>query len=455
LSIQHEPRSHGTDRGGQERGLEPYEHHQGPNDHEVAVHLVCGARREAMPESLGETLPFWSVLPFAGLLLSIALVPLFSAAWWEHHYRSVSVAFGLPVALYFLVADPHELIRTMHDYVAFIILLGTLFIITGGILVRGAFPPTPSVNAMFLGLGALLANVIGTTGASVLLIRPLLRANARRGDAAHVVVFFIFLVSNIGGALTPLGDPPLFLGFLRGVPFFWTLRLWPQWLFTVGVLLAGFLAVDVWYWRSETRHPKEELQFAILGAHNFLFLVGIVIAVFLPPPWREVTMVLMGVLSYLSTREAIHVDNGFTFRPIVEVAILFFGIFLTMIPALLILEARSAHLGLHEPWQFFWVTGTLSSFLDNAPTYLTFLSAVRGLGLHPEVGGVPATFLAAVSLGAVFMGANSYIGNGPNFMVKSIAEEQGVKMPSFFGYMVYSGAVLMPVFVLVTVVFLR
>jgi len=408
-----------------------------------------------MPASLGETLPIWSVFPFVGLLLSIAIAPLLSAHWWEKHSWSVSIAFGVPVAVYFLVADPWDLIRTLRDYVGFIVLLSTLFIITGGIVVRGVFPPTPLVNAAFLTLGALIANVIGTTGASVLLIRPLLRANARRANATHVVIFFIFLVSNIGGVLTPLGDPPLFLGFLRGVPFFWTLRLWPQWLFTVGLVLTAFYVLDLFRWRRELRHPKEELRFAIAGAHNFFFLGGVVGAVFLPSPWREITMAGMGVLSYICTAEDIHRENGFTFGPIAEVAMLFIGIFLTMIPALLILEVRGARLGLHEPWQFFWMAGGLSSFLDNAPTYLTFLSAIRGLGMRAEVAGVPETFLAAVSLGAVFMGANSYIGNGPNFMVKSIAEEQGVKMPSFFGYMVYSGAVLIPVFVLVTVVFLR
>ncbi len=406
-----------------------------------------------MVHPLGETLPLWSVLPFVGLLLSIALAPLFAPVWWGRHYRTVSLAFGLPVALYFLFADPRELAQTAHDYVAFIILLGTLFIIAGGILVRGAFPPTPWVNALFLGLGAVIANVIGTTGASMLLVRPLLRANARRSTHAHVVIFFIFLVSNIGGALTPLGDPPLFLGFLHGVPFFWTLKLWPEWLFTVALVIGAFLALDLLHWRSEVQHPREELRFAIVGGHNFIFLGGVVAAVFLPSPWREIAMALMGALSYRLTRADIHAENGFTFGPIIEVAVLFVGIFMTMMPALVILEARGSHAGLHQPWHFFWVTGALSSFLDNAPTYLTFLSAVHGLGLPAEIGGVPEKFLAAVSLGAVFMGANSYIGNGPNFMVKSIAEEQGVPMPSFFGYMAYSGAVLIPVFVAVTLVF--
>jgi Na+/H+ antiporter NhaD/arsenite permease-like protein len=408
-----------------------------------------------MEHTLGEVLPLWSVLPFAGLLLTIALGPLVAPIWWAEHYGKVSIGVGIPVALYFLGADPSHLFKTAHEYVAFIILLGTLFIITGGILVRGAFPPTPAVNSAFLGLGAVLANLIGTTGASMLLIRPLLRANAQRPAAAHVFIFFIFLVSNLGGALTPLGDPPLFLGFLEGVPFFWTLRLWPQWLFALGIVLGIFYAIDRTRWQHETRHPVPAQPFEIVGAHNFLFLGGVVGSVFLPAPWREIVMASMGVLSYVFTREEIHSENHFTFHPIEEVALLFAGIFMTMMPALLILEARGSHLGLHQPWHFFWVTGTLSSFLDNAPTYLTFLAAVRGLGLPAEIAGVPQTFLAAVSLGAVFMGANSYIGNGPNFMVKAIAEEQGVKMPTFFGYMAYSGVVLLPVFVLVTLVFFR
>jgi Na+/H+ antiporter NhaD/arsenite permease-like protein len=406
-----------------------------------------------MQHALGEVLPLWSVLPFVGLLLGIALGPLFAPQRWGQHFGKVSVGLGLPVALYFLFAAPTYLFHTAHEYVAFIILLGTLFTITGGILVRGDFPPTPLVNGIFLAIGAAISNIIGTTGASMLLIRPLLRANARRPQIAHIVVFFIFLVSNVGGTLTPLGDPPLFLGFLEGVPFFWTLRLWPQWLLTVALVLAIFCVVDLYHWRHEPVHPQEELGFAILGRQNFLFLGGVIVAIFLPTPWRELVMAVMGLLSYRLTRPEIHAENGFSFHPIVEVAILFLGIFMTMIPALLILEARGSHLGLREPWHFFWITGALSSFLDNAPTYLTFLSAARGLGLPAEVAGVPGKFLAAVSLGAVFMGANSYIGNGPNFMVRSIAESQGVKMPSFFGYMVYSMLVLIPVFAVVTVVF--
>ena len=408
-----------------------------------------------MNHSLGQTLPLWSILPFVAQLSAIAVAPLVAPAWWSKHSGKVSLALGVPVALFFLFADPMRLARTVYEYVDFILLIGTLFIIAGGILLRGAFPPTPWVNAAFLGVGAALSNLIGTTGASMLLIRPLLRANAKRPNHAHVVIFFIFLVSNIGGSLTPLGDPPLFLGYLEGVPFFWTLRLWPPWLLTVGLVLAAFCVLDVWHWRHEPLHPKEELRFSIGGTLNLGLLGGVVAAVFLPSPLREVVMAPLALVSYHLTPPEIHSENGFSFGPIIEVATLFVGIFLTMMPALLILEARGAHAGLREPWQFFWMTGALSSFLDNAPTYITFLFAARGLGLPGGVAGVPASFLAAVSLGAVFMGANSYIGNGPNFMVKFIAEEKGVKMPSFFGYMLYSGIVLLPVFAIVTLVFFR
>ncbi len=408
-----------------------------------------------MSHAIGETLPLWSVLPFAGLLLAIAIVPLFAGQWWERHYEKVSLGFGLPVALAFVIAAPATVARTAHEYAAFIILIGTLFTITGGILLRGAFRPTPLVNSMFLAVGAVLANLIGTTGASMLLIRPLLRATARRRRPAHIIVFFIFLVSNVGGTLTPLGDPPLFLGYLEGVPFFWTLRLWKEWLLAMVLILAVFLVVDSIAWRREGEHPREPVGFAVLGAHNFVFLGGILVAVFLPSPWREGLMLAMGLLSYYSTRVDIRDENGFTFHPIREVAVIFLGIFMAMMPAIAILEARGSLLGLREPWHYFWVTGVLSSFLDNAPTYLTFLASARGLGLSDDVAGVPEAFLAAISLGAVFMGANSYIGNGPNFMVKAIAERHGVRMPSFFGYMAYSAVVLLPIFVGVTVVFLE
>jgi len=402
-------------------------------------------------------------LPFAGLLLSIAILPLAAPRFWESNPRKLGVAalLGAPVLVLYLRAHPQTLVHTAEDYVSFIVLLGGLFVISGGILLEGDLEATPRTNALFLGSGALLASFVGTTGASMLLIRPLLQTNRERRHVAHTVVFFIFLVSNIGGCLTPLGDPPLFLGYLQGVPFAWTLRLFVPWLFTVALVLAVYV---LWDRRAHAREAKADLRrdfyavrrLRIAGKENLVLLAGVLAAVaFLEAPWRETVIVALSVLSYARTDPALRSANRFTFHPILEVAALFAGIFVTMLPALDLLRARGAELGVREPWQFFWATGALSSFLDNAPTYLTFLALAQGLGLPADVVGVPQAILAAISLGAVFMGANSYIGNGPNFMVRSIAEERGVKMPSFGGYMLYSVGVLVPVFVLVTLVFFR
>jgi Na+/H+ antiporter NhaD/arsenite permease-like protein len=293
----------------------------------------------------------------------------------------------------------------------------------------------------------------------MLLIRPLLQTNCERTRVKHTVIFFIFLVSNIGGMLTPLGDPPLFLGYLQGVPFTWTFRLWPAWLLMVLVLLVVYVAWDT---RQYAREPLAALgrdrrrvePLRIRGAVNAIGLVGIVLAVaFLRAPVREVAIVALAAVSLWLTPSEIRRANGFTTYPIVEVAVLFFGIFLTMIPALELLHLRGVELGVRQPWQFFWATGALSSFLDNAPTYLAFLALGQGLGLADEVVGVPQAILAAISVGAVAMGANTYIGNAPNFMVKAIAEEAGVKMPTFAGYTLYSGIILLPLFVLVTPIF--
>lgn len=414
------------------------------------------------PHALGHALPLWSVLPFAGLLLSIALVPLFASRFWADHFGKVSLAFGAPVAAWFLFADPGELLHTALEYASFIILLGSLFTISGGVLVRGTIRGTPEVNCLLLAVGAVIANLLGTTGASMLLIRPLLRANAHRAKKSHVVIFFILVVSNVGGLLTPIGDPPLFLGFLRGVPFFWTVRnLWPLWLVTAGLVIAVFYVLDRQAVRSEVPPAAvpaaagaERVRPGLEGAWNFLLLAVVIGAVFLPTPWREIAMLAAAGASARWTPERIHRGNGFTYHPIEEVAILFAGIFAAMIPALMILRARGAELGVTEPWEFFWVTGSLSSVLDNAPTYLTFLSLAQGLPGPQDVAGVSAPILRAISAGAVFMGANSYIGNAPNFMVKAIAEASGVRMPSFFGYMVYAAAVLMPIFLLLTFLFL-
>jgi Na+/H+ antiporter NhaD/arsenite permease-like protein len=402
--------------------------------------------------------PLYAVLPFVAMLLGIAFLPLAAPHWWERNANKLllSCALGLPVAAYYLLRQPAALLHTGEEYVSFILLLASLYVIAGGIRLTGDLEATPLTNAAFLAVGSVLASFLGTTGASMLLIRPLLQTNRERTRVTHTVVFFIFLVSNIGGLLTPLGDPPLFLGYLQGVPFAWTFRLWRHWLLAVGPLLVVYWVWDrVAYAREPTaavrldRATREPLR--VQGAENGLWLAGVVLAVaFLRAPWREAMMLVLAALSMWRTPRAVRAANGFTAHPMVEVAALFFGIFLTMIPALELLRLRGDELGVREPWQFFWATGVLSSFLDNAPTYLTFLALAQGLGLGGAVVGVPHGILAAISVGAVFMGANTYIGNAPNFMVKAIAEEAKVRMPSFVGYMAYSGAILLPLFALVT-----
>ena len=406
-------------------------------------------------------LPLYAALPFVAMLLVIAILPLAAAHWWESNRNKlvVSVVLGLPVLALYLGREPAALAHTARDYVSFVILLGGLYAIAGGIHLRGDLEATPAVNAAFLGVGALLASLIGTTGAAMLLIRPLLHTNRERRHVTHTVVFFIFLVGNVGGMLTPLGDPPLFLGYLAGVPFTWPLRLWPPWLTMVLLLLAVYVAWDARLLRREPsaalgrdRTPREPLRVA--GGLNALGLLGVVAAVaLLPAPGREIAIVGLTALSLWRTPAAIRRANQFTAGPMVEVAALFLGIFLTMIPALELLHQRGGELGVRTPAQFFWATGVLSSFLDNAPTYLAFLALAQGLGLPAEVAGVPHAILAGISVGAVAMGANTYIGNAPNFMVKAIAEARGVRMPSFVGYMLYSGAVLLPLFALVTRLF--
>jgi Na+/H+ antiporter NhaD/arsenite permease-like protein len=439
------------------------------------------------------------VLPFAAYLLAIALVPLFAGHFWESQRNKLAVAAlaSLPVLVYLLGVEthhgPHWLLHSAKEYVAFIALLGALFVISGGIHLRGSLAGTPIVNTGVLALGAVLASFIGTTGASMLLIRPLLRANAARERKVHVVVFFIFIVSNSGGMLTPLGDPPLFLGFLRGVPFLWTLRLFGPWLLVNATLLAVFNAIDqVVLNREERERPGAQLEevqrvpvpLSIEGGRNFVWLGGVIALIFaigsfgkshLTPDEDALVglqvagMLALSALSLGTTPRETRVANGFGWAPIVEVAVIFAGIFVTMVPALRLLEARGAELGVGSTWGFFWATGLLSSFLDNAPTYLTFASlavgmvnaanpgpalsadALGGLLAHPE----GALYLTAISCGAVLMGANTYIGNGPNFMVKSIAESAGVRMPGFFGYMVWSCGILVPLFVVVTFVFFR
>jgi len=407
--------------------------------------------------------PVYAVAPFVFMLLAIAVGPLWVPHWWEsnRHKLLVAAALGLPILALYLARRPSALVGMAEEYVSFMVLLAGLYAIAGGIRLTGDLEATPLTNTAFLGLGALLASFVGTTGASMLLIRPLLQTNRERRRVKHTVIFFIFLVSNVGGMLTPLGDPPLFLGYLSGVPFAWTFRLWPQWLFMVTALLVLYFVWDTRQYAHESmaalRRDRAEIQpLRLRGGLNVLGLALIVLAVaLLRAPWREVAIAAVAGGSLWHTPASIRRANGVTAYPMIEVAVLFFGIFLTMIPALELLRVRGGELGVREPWQFFWAAGSLSSFLDNAPTYLAFLAVGQGLHLTNEVAGVTHVVLAAISVGSVAMGANSYIGNAPNFMVKSIAEEAKIPMPSFFGYMLYSGAILLPLFAIVTLLFFR
>lgn len=450
--------------------------------------------------SLGSSLPVWSVIPFIGILLSIALLPLLKPRFWHRHFPKVSLFWAAILAIPLIAAFGSPAWTELKyvilvDFLPFIILLWALFTVSGGICLEGSLTGTPLLNTILLAAGTAIASWTGTTGASMLMIRPVLRVNANRKSNAHVVIFFIFLVSNIGGVLTPLGDPPLFLGFLHSVPFFWTLGLFPEMAFVTVILLAVFFIWDTRLWRKEkqdapadTAPPRENRPPAALrisGSHNFIFLAGIVAAVLASGFWhlaevnvadvriplqnliRDGLLLLIVLLSWMTTSRDIRTRNEFTWGPIREVAILFAGIFVTIIPAVAILKAgeQGALAGLiravRTPAHYFWASGILSSFLDNAPTYLTFFNTAIGRfapGL-PEPLAVGrlisenAVYLKAISIGAVFMGANTYIGNAPNFMVRSIAEESGVRMPSFFGYMAYSVAVLIPVFVLTSWIF--
>jgi Na+/H+ antiporter NhaD/arsenite permease-like protein len=446
---------------------------------------------------LGAQLPLASVLPFLALLLTIAVAPLVVPHWW-HSNRSkaiVAALVALPVLLQLGIAlgEPGRVVlaEKAHEYLAFIVVIGALFVITGGITVEGSLAGTPLVNTGVLGIGAVLASLMGTTGASVLLIRPLLRANKSRRRTAHIVVFFIFIVSNCGGLLTPIGDPPLLLGFLKGVPFEWTLRLWPQWLTVTAILLAVFNVWDQWVLdREERERTGSQLErlmvhepLRVRGVAAMAGLAGVLLTIVTAGraaagglPWvagtQEAIIVVLAVAAYIATSREDRERNAFTFGPLIEVAVLFAGIFVTMAPVLEILNAWSqgartvlgAGFGVSQPWEFFWAAGVLSSVLDNAPTYLAFAASAAGLqgvpAHGPFIGALTldpetARILAAISVGSVFMGANTYIGNAPNFMVKAIAEENGIKMPSFFGYMAYSGGILLPIFVAVTLLFFR
>ena len=438
-------------------------------------------------------LPLWSVVPFVALLSAIAVLPLAAPRFWASHRNQliVSLACGVPGAIFVqlraaaagLAFDAgHPLVVALRDYAEFILVLFTLYVIAGGVRIGGTLAGTPTVNAALLATGAVLASVVGTTGASMLLLRPLLRANAVRKRRAHLVIFFIFVVSNCGGLLTPLGDPPLFLGFMKGVPFDWTLRLFAPWLLVNGVLIVLSHFLDSHFFHredvEEARAGGPDLDVAVERARrrltvegwgNLVLLAGVAGTLCLAgtQEWPAVAQdgVLLGLAlaSLAFTKKAIRRENRFEYGPVVEVAVLFLGIFLTMVPALALLNQRGGELPLAGPRSFFWATGTLSSFLDNAPTYLAFSSLAAGragvslqgpfLARLLEHGGDAPQLLAAISCGAVFMGAMTYVGNGPNFMVKAIAEQHGVKMPSFLGYMAWSCGLLLPLFAVVTVAF--
>lgn len=398
-------------------------------------------------------IPIWLSIPFVSLLLAIAVLPLVAPHFWESNRNKglVAALVSLPVLFWFLRFDRPAIFHAAVEYFSFICLLGSLYAVSGGIAVSGDLRATPKINTAFLAVGALLANIIGTTGASMVLIRSFLKTNSERKITGHMAVFFIFIVSNCGGLLTPLGDPPLFLGYLRGVPFFWTLRLFPVWLLMNSLLLLIFyfwdrrafgreIAADVRCDRAQVEPVR------ISGLVNLVFLAGIVFAVFQKTPVREGLMFLMVVMSFVVGKRSARRFNKFTWGPIVEVAVIFAGIFATMVPALLLLKQHAPELGIARPWQFFWLTGLISSFLDNAPTYLTFYSIAEGIGISDGL-------LEAISVGAVFMGANTYIGNGPNFMVKAIADRAGFRTPSFFGFMAYSGCILFPLYLLIHLIF--
>jgi Na+/H+ antiporter NhaD/arsenite permease-like protein len=471
------------------------------DDHQTDGHHADTTDAHHGP-ALGSRLPLWSALPFVGILLSIAIFPLIAPHFWHRHFPKVSAFWAVAFSVPFLIAYKTEAVQSiLHiyliDYIPFIVLLWALFTISGGIYVGGSMRGSPRVNLILLLIGTILASWIGTTGAAMVLIRPLLRANDWRRYKVHTIVFFIFLVANIGGSLTPLGDPPLFLGFLHGVPFFWvTTNLLPHMLIVSVLLLVIYFLMDTFFYRKENEPAPEDGKgesIKIEGLHNLIFLLGVMAGVIFSGSvkmmhvpiyghvyvelqnWiKDGFLILMGILSLRTTSQVIRKKNEFSWFPIQEVAYLFAGIFMTIIPALAILQVGShgALAGLIEfvktPMHYFWVTGGLSSFLDNAPTYLTFFNTALGSFGMPEsaVPGMlgyleanltnPAfiTDLKAISAGAVFMGAMTYIGNAPNFMVKSIAEESGIPMPSFFGYMIkYSLPILVPVFLIVSIIF--
>ena len=465
-----------------------------PRTAALAATLLASAGAQAADLDGASLTAVWGI-PFAGMLLSIAILPLAAPKLWHHHFGKIALGWALLFLLPFLAtsgahATAAVLAHTLvAEYIPFIVLLTALFTVAGGIFIRGNLHGSPALNTGLLALGALLGSFMGTTGASILMVRPLIRANDNRTNVAHVFVFFIFIVSNAGGSLTPLGDPPLFLGFLKGVEFFWTAKhIFPETLFLIGALLAIFFVLDTWHYRREgvTRaDPTPDTpSFGIEGRINFVLLLALMGLVLMSGTWkssvsfnvlgtelglpqlvRDVALVGVTWLSLWLTTASVRASNQFSWAPMLEVAKLFIGIFVTMVPVLAMLKAGEAGAfaavtravtgpdGQPLPWAYFWFSGVLSSFLDNAPTYLVFFNLAGG---DPQVLMTTlAPTLAAISAGSVFMGANSYIGNAPNFMVKAIVEDRGIRMPSFFGYMAWSCAILVPLFVVMTLIWFR
>jgi Na+/H+ antiporter NhaD/arsenite permease-like protein len=433
-------------------------------------------------EHAAELIPLWASVPFGLILLFIAIGPLFLHHWWENNNNKliVSLVLGLPTAVYLIMngLTANLMHQMLFDYIPFIILLGSLFVITGGIQLKGDIEAKPWINTLFLGIGALLASFMGTTGAAMLLIRPVIKTNSERTFNVHTILFFIAIVANAGGMLTPLGDPPLFLLYLRGAPFEWFFTLTKEWVTVNVILLVIYFIFDSYYYKKEParniKSDKENVErITLSGSFNFFFLVGVVLSVaFLNGNYiqlihenhyfafmREVAMLIFAGLSIMLTPRLLRIDNKFTWAPIIEVAFLFLGIFITMVPTLLYLKENAHTLGLNSATAFYYATGGLSAFLDNAPTALSFHNLATGLvDNYPNavlVAGIPEELLRAISLSAVFFGAMTYIGNGPNFMVKAIAEENKIKMPGFFGYIFkFSLIVLLPVYILVQLIFI-
>lgn len=434
------------------------------------------------------------IAPFILLLIAIAFMPFINADWWGKRYAGVCLVLGLvPLIYYFLILkNGPRMMSTAYEYIGFIALIGSLYVVSGGIHIRIKGRSTPHANVILLAIGAVVSNFLGTTGASMVLIRPYIRVNRYRISGYHIV-FFIFIVSNIGGLLTPIGDPPLFLGYLKGVPFFWVIsRVWQIWLVALSALLLIFYTIDYHDYKKVPDTLEREIEEAgehpaVDGLHNIIFLLMIIGAVFLKEPLREVIMIGAAAASYFTTKQQIHEQNHFNFIPIKEVAVLFAGIFVTMVPALDWLELNAGSLGILSPAQFYWCSGLLSTILDNAPTYLNFLSAAFGLhGLSVDnpvhmqamLGSLPASgiqqlhllqashlqgvtaqswkYIQAISAGAVMFGAGTYIGNGPNFMVKSIAEQSHVRVPHFMEYVLYYALpILGPLFIVIWLIFFR